>query len=249
MRAFLFAAVCVLLAAAGHGLAAGRAVPAWALLPALAGTALLGWCGGRRQRGPFAIGGGLLVAQGALHVLFGSVHGASGMRDMHSMRGMQGMPTTHGMQHGMSGVHGMGGMHGTHSMGEHGGPQLTAHLSEMLHASPAMLAAHVLAAVVCALWLWRGEEALFGLLRALAALAVPPLALRTALGPCRTEERPVSVRQRRDRDEGGIPRPGDVLLQHTVVRRGPPRGWAPNTTTPVPAAAYVYQAFAHPALP
>ncbi|MZE76573.1 hypothetical protein GTY57_05950, partial [Streptomyces sp. SID5475] len=43
------------------------------------------------------------------------------------------------------------------------------------HATLAMLAVHLLAALCCAVWLWRGEAAFFRLLRCLGSLALMPL--------------------------------------------------------------------------
>ncbi|MEY9214478.1 hypothetical protein NI17_019605 [Thermobifida halotolerans] len=82
--------------------------------------------------------------------------------------------------------------------------------------SSGMLAAHLGAALVCALWLRRGEAAAFRLARELRILLsgvllllAPPPAV-----PCPPEETPL-------RGSGPAPAVG-TLLRHTVVRRGPP---------------------------
>ena len=86
------------------------------------------------------------------------------------------------------------------------------------HTSTLMFAAHSLAAVVCGLWLWRGEAAAFRLGRALAAAVFVPLrlALRItgALSRPQLSERPIIP--------GPARRLRAALLQHVVSRRGPP---------------------------
>ncbi|GAB2822008.1 hypothetical protein [Streptomyces daliensis] len=246
-RAFLFAAVCVLLAGAGHATAAGHGLPPRVLGAAFAGVAVLGWLGARRQRGPLAIGGGLLGAQAALHLLFGRLAGTG-----HQSHGGHAAPGGHGGRHGAHMAHspmGSPGSMGSMDAGAAGsgaaagagagaggpGPSQWAELlGPTGHGSATMLAAHLLAALLCALWLWRGERALFGLLRALAALALPPLALCAAVrGACATAPAPRPVRRR---SPARTPRPPCALLLHTVSRRGPPTGPAPRSTTPVAPA-------------
>ncbi|MBB1247342.1 hypothetical protein GL263_27915, partial [Streptomyces durbertensis] len=80
------------------------------------------------------------------------------------------------------------------------------------HASAGMLAAHLLAAAVCGLWLWRGETALFRLLRLLRTLALPPLALDPA--PALLPE-PVRV-SRPARGDRPLPLQ-DTLLAHSLI--------------------------------
>ncbi|MFD6276898.1 hypothetical protein ACFWFI_15175 [Streptomyces sp. NPDC060209] len=71
LRTAVFTAVCVVLAAAGHGLAAGVGVPGWSLLAGFAGvftaTALLAG----RERTLLSITAALAAGQLALHILFG----------------------------------------------------------------------------------------------------------------------------------------------------------------------------------
>ncbi|WP_341849527.1 hypothetical protein [Streptomyces cellostaticus] len=93
-------------------------------------------------------------------------------------------------------MHQMGGMTGTVSSG--------------------MLAAHLLVAVLCGLWLAQGERAAFRLLRALADRAFVPLLLVLAVllpFPRRPRLRPCHRRVRR---------PRRLLLVHTLTTRGPP---------------------------
>ncbi|MGW1519608.1 hypothetical protein [Streptomyces sp. NPDC002287] len=55
VRAALFAAVCVLLAATGHLLMSGRPVPWWALAGAFAATAAGSWALAAGERGRRAV--------------------------------------------------------------------------------------------------------------------------------------------------------------------------------------------------
>ncbi|MER7951712.1 hypothetical protein ABTY59_30380 [Streptomyces sp. NPDC096079] len=70
MRAALFAAVCVLLAATGHILMSGHAVPGRTLGAALAGTAVGAWALGGRERGLLAVTSAAVAFQSALHLVF-----------------------------------------------------------------------------------------------------------------------------------------------------------------------------------
>lgn len=51
VRAAMFAAVCVVLAALAHVLMSGHHVPAWALATGLAATGAAGWSLAGRERG------------------------------------------------------------------------------------------------------------------------------------------------------------------------------------------------------
>ena len=98
LRAAVFAALCVLLAAGGHALATGTAPPVWVqavgFVPVFGAGCLLG----ARERSLAAIGAGTLTAQGGLHLAFDAVR----PHPMMLMRGMYGM-------------HDMGAMHMGHS--------------------------------------------------------------------------------------------------------------------------------------
>ncbi|TDQ55566.1 hypothetical protein [Actinorugispora endophytica] len=83
--------------------------------------------------------------------------------------------------------------------------------------SVGMLAAHIAAALICALWLRGGEDAAFTLARGLRTLLSGVLRLLGPLpaAPCPPPDRPRSWAE---------PRHGTgVVLRHVVVRRGPPR--------------------------
>jgi hypothetical protein len=207
LRAAVFAAVCVLLAAAGHGLAMGDMPPLWADAAAFAGVLALGWLLGGRERSLPGIGVAMLVVQACLHLSFDAAHGSvghagvPGMASMLGQGGATGAPATsfmsgHVMAPPMSG-------HVMASMSAH--PHLTVHAT----------AAHLLAALVASWWLRRGEAALWSLLRRAGTL-VPGL-----VAWWRDTPLPAPA--------GGAPRvPADpeppwlTPLRHAVSRRGPP---------------------------
>ncbi|MFJ8232197.1 hypothetical protein ACIQ9E_19865 [Streptomyces sp. NPDC094448] len=93
---------------------------------------------------------------------------------------------------------------------------------------PGMLAAHVLAAAVCGLWLARGEESFFRLARAVAALAFTPLKLLLAS----PDAHHVPRRRALPRTTGPARSGAAVLLGHTLVRRGPPPLTGTRATAP-----------------
>ncbi|MEU0061108.1 hypothetical protein [Streptomyces sp. NPDC006334] len=118
-----------------------------------------------------------------------------------------------GMDHAMSAMHSMGSMHdmgAVHSL-DHGTGAMS---------STGMLAAHLLAALVCGLWLAHGERAAFRVLRALAGWFVAPLRLilRLPAPPHRPR-----VRVRRARSDRA---PRELLLACALTSRGPPVGTA-----------------------
>ncbi|AXE75918.1 hypothetical protein [Streptomyces atratus] len=70
VRAAVFAATCVLLAALGHVLMSGSAVPWWAMAAAFATAAATAWLFSRRERGVLAVTSMVVAAQAALHTGF-----------------------------------------------------------------------------------------------------------------------------------------------------------------------------------
>ncbi|MGW1051431.1 hypothetical protein [Streptomyces sp. NPDC002521] len=123
LRAAVFAAVCVVLAALGHVLMSGQDVPAWALAAGLLATGAVGWCLTGRERGPRLIVPLVAAAQTALHTAFSfaqSVSGstpplAAGHTGMDMGMGSMPMGSTHsvdsmGMGHMGMGHMGMGHM-------------------------------------------------------------------------------------------------------------------------------------------
>jgi hypothetical protein len=222
-RAAIFAAVCVLTAALGHALASGAPLPWLSLGSAFTGTASVAWWVAGRERGAVVVTGSAVVAQLGLHSLFGLLRpapspaptGAEHAELMRHMSHEQLAEHMAGMETGSTGM-------GSTGMGSaHMGSMDMSAVGMMLpggHSSTLMFAAHSLAALVCGLWLWRGEAAAFRLARSLAAVLFVPLwrALRItgALpGPpppaCPVPAGPARVLRA-------------ALLQHVVSRRGPP---------------------------
>ncbi|GHI21422.1 hypothetical protein Shyd_27930 [Streptomyces hydrogenans] len=232
LRAALFAVVCVVLAAVGHSSMSAHALDPRTLLTAFAVTAAVAWCAAGRRRGPAAYAGGTLAAQAALHLAF-SLTGAHTPPAGGAATG-----TAHPPSH-------LG--HPDHLGHEaHSGPEaattadtvtrtltetattpdgLAALLAPVADGGPGMLAVHVLAALVCGLWLARGEAAFL----ALAEAALTPLRhlLAVPLGPVAV---PADPRRPVRRPRRNARRPHVVVLAHVLSRRGPPRPPVPRAT-------------------
>ncbi|WP_340380243.1 hypothetical protein U5640_31965 [Streptomyces sp. SS7] len=88
LRAAVFAALCVLLAAGGHALATGTAPPVWVQAAGFLPVFGAGYLLGGRERSLAAIGAGTVTAQGALHLAFGAAR-------PHATMVMQGMRLSH----------------------------------------------------------------------------------------------------------------------------------------------------------
>ncbi|KMO95299.1 hypothetical protein [Streptomyces roseus] len=222
-RAALFAAVCVLLASLGHLLMSGTAVPWWALAVAVAATAGVAWILAARERGLLAVTSATVAVQTVLHTGFslaqaavspstaqapppgagGHAHHAAhamGMADSGMTLPMQ---TPVRMPLPMATGHGIGSGSGSGSATPTG-----------------MLAAHLLAALLCGLWLAYGERGAFRVLRALAALLLVPLR-----GPLRPPA-PAGLPRRGLRPDLRARPLRGLLLVHVLTSRGPPPGTA-----------------------
>ncbi|WP_413760079.1 hypothetical protein [Streptomyces sp. MMBL 11-3] len=246
-RAAVFAAVCVLLAALGHVLMSGTAVPWWSMAAATAITGGAAWLLAGRERGPVPVGSAVVAVQAALHssfslaqvvarpaaagsgslgrrwadVLLCRAHPGAGAYPQHTA-----VPTSTGstgsMHHPMESMHSMGSMDAMGSMGS----MDPAGAADFLHhtmgglSSTGMLAAHLLAALLCGLWLAHGERAAFRILRALAGWAVAPLRLLLLLPA--PPHRP-RLRVRRGHT-GHVLR--QLFLTRAITSRGPPEGTA-----------------------
>jgi hypothetical protein len=196
-RSAVFAGVCVSVTGAGHALMSGAGLPVWALLYAFATvTAGAWWFTGRRRSGLFTTGATVLT-QFLLHCVF--VAGQLVAR----------MNTAAAQRASVAG--GMPGTAGGHSMGN-GTPM------PMREWTPGMFGAHLLAALVCALWLWRGEVAAGRLARVLASLVVAPLRRARRIRAPRLPLPPAPPRAVLRPRVG----PYLVLIRHAVTRRGPP---------------------------
>ncbi|MEU9343672.1 hypothetical protein AB0D74_20930 [Streptomyces sp. NPDC048278] len=202
IRSAVFAAVCVLLAALGHVLMSGSRVPAWALAAALALTGALGWTLSGRERGLPLVVSAAVGAQTALHSGFS----AAQVWTTHTAPPMD-MAAMH-----MGSAH-MGPMHMAPA---HTDPVEYLGFGTGGTASTGMFAAHLLAALLCGLWLGHGERAAFRIVRAVAGRLVAPLRLLLALPV--TPERP-RLRPRRRRSDRA---PRLRLLVHAITSRGPP---------------------------
>lgn len=230
IRAAVFAAVCVLLAALGHVLMSGSAVPSWTVAAGFVGTCAAGWSLAGRERGLRLVVSVAVLAQGALHLVLPQAGPASApgsrtagaARAAHHPRGTPG-----GASEDAGDVVGVLGMshpgHTADTLTEH-----TGHVRHLVHvadgvggtSSFGMLAAHALAALLSGLWLAHGERAAFCLLRTVAGWLAAPLRLPVVVLPVPSHRpRPKPVRERADQAPG-------VRLAHTIISRGPPAGAA-----------------------
>ncbi|MFI8946436.1 hypothetical protein ACIGO6_07930 [Streptomyces sp. NPDC053750] len=237
VRAAVFAALCVLLAALGHVLMSGTAVPWWAVAAGTVATGTAAWWLADRERGPLAVVGGAVAAQTALHVTFSLAQATRRPRsgaesslagrwlDVLLCRMPSGAGAPTGAEQGTmpmpmsTGDHGAHALHALHSLRGMNGMEPVDHAMGGM-SSAGMLTAHLVAALVCGLWLAHGERAAFRIVRALAARLVAPLRLllRLPVPPHRPR-----VRTRRAASERA---PRRLLLAHAITSRGPPAGVA-----------------------
>ncbi|MEU6389416.1 hypothetical protein [Streptomyces sp. NPDC046939] len=236
----MFAAVCVTLASAGHVLMTGVPVPWPALVLAGVGTGLAGWAfaaAERRRRTVIVL---TVTVQAGLHQAFAlaqslarpvSMPGATSARGPDWAQMLCGNPSpqeaaraydlavragllhsTHlqaaagdgaAMPHGMAGIPGMSGVHHLGGMTEGG-------------TSWGMPAAHLLAALLCGVWLAQGERAAFRVLRSVADRAFVPLCLILAVCPACDVPSPIR------RSSAPVARLRPQFLAHALTSRGPP---------------------------
>ncbi|MGV9388409.1 hypothetical protein ACWDQL_04640 [Streptomyces olivaceus] len=251
VRAGVFAAVCVLLAALGHATMSGEPVPWWTLAAGAGATGAVGWLLAGRERGLPLVVTVVTAAQLVLHETFSKAQTLAAPSFSHPPASTgTGSPYAHSLHTGSLGTHSMGstGMSWMHTgsmggmdtgsmggmdMGSMGGMDMSGaahvghgmpglgHVHSMSGASSVgMFAAHLLAAVLCGLWLAHGERAVFRVLRAAAAWLAAPLRLLLALPTpvCRP-----SVRRRRTAVVDATVR---LLLRSSLTFRGPPVGAA-----------------------
>ncbi|WP_438309747.1 hypothetical protein ACSHWO_01780 [Streptomyces sp. HUAS TT3] len=228
-RAAIFAAVCVLLAATGHVLMSDTAVPWWALLPAFAGTSGAAWALAGRERGQFAVAITTVAVQAVLHAGFSLAQsllrpplppGSPFARQWAAYLLCGERTPTGTTMAGPHAHHAVDTMAAAAAAAAGTGPHTTGH--DMAGMSPGgMLAAHLLAAVLCGLWLGCAERSVFRCLRALAGwLRAPLRVLFGLLAPVPHRPHP---RVRRARYRGAL---RELLLVHAITSRGPPRGTA-----------------------
>ncbi|MEV0447582.1 hypothetical protein [Streptomyces sp. NPDC050600] len=232
VRAALFAAVCVLLAATGHILMSGRPVAVGVLGAAFAATSAVAWAVGARERGLCAVTTAAVAVQSVLHSVFSWAQSGGGAASHAGMDMGQAGHTGHlsvARPPAAIGAHDAHDAHDMASMASSLGdltdltdPARLADLSGFsLSSSSGMLAAHLLAALLSGLWLAYGERGAFRLLRALPAGLFRPLGLLLAAGPV-----PVDRPRFRPVRPGDERAPRRLHLAHSLVSRGPPRAGA-----------------------
>lgn len=250
LRAAVFAAVCVVLAAAGHTLASCATVPLWTLGAGFLGAlALVAPLAGRERSLP-GIVALLALGQTVLHTLFGlGQHGtatmSSGAMSMGSMPGMSdatlveraarlvcgtgaaAITPVHAYRI-LSQAHLLTGS-GTDMSAMHHAADATGSSASLLPSLP-MLLGHVLAAVAVGWLLRRGDLAVLRLMElsahgvaegALVRSLRAALALVRALCAGLPAAPEAGPRQRRTAGDEP-PAPHATALQHSVIRRGPP---------------------------
>ncbi|MFJ9950440.1 hypothetical protein [Kitasatospora sp. NPDC091207] len=275
LRAVVFAALCVALAATAHVAMAGAGVSPPVLAGAFGLTLGFGWllAGKRRGLGPISVW--MVAAQSALHLTFAQAGALTADRggggplattdwtglllcnpdrapvglspaDLARMAGIDpDVPPGAGVRaltgahhlaatgsgpssavpgHAMTGTGGGPGLSGdATASGLPGASGMSGHDMATHSMSAGMITAHVLAALACALLLWRGEAALARLFELLGALGtvltgVLLLPLLALFARPRGFRPPVPPRPAAHRAR--LPRL--VLLSHALVRRGPP---------------------------
>ncbi|MEU0130335.1 hypothetical protein [Streptomyces sp. NPDC006289] len=250
LRTAVFTAVCVVLAAAGHGIAAGSGVSGWPLAAGFAGVFAVAAALAGRERTLLSITAALAAGQVALHVLFGLgrhapaaaapsgddslIHFAAGL-----VCGAGPAQLTAGDAHRIVTTAGLdpatvaqGHPHLASGATAAADPAAMASMMSGLPSLP-MFLGHLLAALATGWLLRRGEIALFRL-AGLSARSGRQLAAGARLGALRAAMalvralraglpgRPTTgPRLPRIAADAPAPVTGDPL-QHMVIRRGPP---------------------------
>jgi hypothetical protein len=228
VRAAVFAAVCVLLAALGHTMMSGCSVPWWAMVAGALVTGGAGWALAGRERGPALILSLMVGAQAALHWGFSLAESAVQSTGSGAAGGGMGAMTAGTMRHDMGSMD-MGSMDmGSMNMGSmgmsHSGHMGSGAESGLGHwwlsgmPSIGMSGAHLVAAVLCGLWLGYGERVAYRLLRAVAGWLAAPLRLVFTLPALPRRPRRLA---RRSRSRWA---PYRLHLVHAITTRGPPFG-------------------------
>lgn len=247
LRAAVFSAVCVAVSGMGHAFASGAAVPVWAWFAGWAGVLCVVAPLAGRERSLPGISVTLLAGELGLHLVFCIGQGqAMGARPERSggvlllaerlvCNGRPGHPTVFEAarivrQAGIDPARVTGPTHGMPGMAGTAGPSMHAMPWSAMF-TPAMLVAHMAAGLVAGWLLRHGEAALWRTVRLSAVVAehllvVVPLtcffaAVRVLVVVAGLLERRRLSRARHRRG----PRAGrlrSVVLQHCVIRRGPP---------------------------
>jgi hypothetical protein len=236
-RAAVFAAVCVVLSAAGHALMTSEPLAAWTVGGGFAAVFAVAYAAGGRERGWAGMAGLLALGQIGLHTLFsfGSACAAAPTPTAGHTGGLSVLDrllcgSRDGDGHIMLpqgwSAHEVVAAAGIDPATPGALPSPTAqgagHASGpmLFDGGLGMLAAHVAAAFVAAWWLRQGEAALFRLLGHLHSVAIAPLRAVLALlfGTVPAGTGPTAV----PRPWTTVLRPVSAHLRHAVVRRGPP---------------------------
>ncbi|MFI2235055.1 PE-PGRS family protein [Streptomyces chrestomyceticus] len=241
LRAGVFAAVCVLLAALGHALMSDAPVPWWVLLGAVTATALGAWSLAARERGPLFVTSLTLATQAALHCAFSfgqsvaatvsaTAATGGGQASLAQRWAASLMCGTVGpipqreaeqMLHeaGIGRRYGeaMADLHSSHSAHGMDGMHTMHDMPGMGGSMTGMVAAHVLVALLSAWWLCGGERAAFRVVRTVSVRLFVPLALvlRAVLPEPPRPARPVRREPRQPLRR--------LILVHVIWLRGPPR--------------------------
>lgn len=242
----MFAATCVLLSSLGHVLMSGSSAPWWTMAAAFAGTSAAGWSLAGRERGLPAVTAATVGVQAALHGAFALAQaaatlpsapvGSAGLGALARRWAQYALCAPPALLPRLPAPPGGGGGHAQYAM--HDVHPMTAGAMQMAASMPmpagsagpdagagamspvGMLAGHLLAALLCGLWLAYGERGAFRVLRAVAARLLVPLRLLFRLPVPAHRPRVRFGRDHRAR----VPR--RLLLAHTLTSRGPPRGTA-----------------------
>ncbi|WP_435838952.1 hypothetical protein [Streptodolium elevatio] len=238
-RAAVFAAVCVVLSAAGHAFMTSEPLPVWTVAAGFAGVFAVAYAAAGRERSWAGIAALLAVGQVALHTLFSFGMAASATAMSGHAGGTAPLSVLDRLLCGGRDASGHiilpPGWSARDIVAAAGlDPDAAGALPTSVPAADAahgagpmlfdggfgMLAAHLAAALAAAWWLRRGEAALFGVLRRLHAVAVAPLRAVLALlfGTVPAGYVPSAAR----RVGRTAARPRTAHLRHDVVRRGPP---------------------------
>ncbi|WP_431043169.1 hypothetical protein ACQUSR_15605 [Streptomyces sp. P1-3] len=244
LRAAVFTAACVALAAGGHALASCAPVPLWTLAAGGLGVFAVVVALAGRERSLPGIAAALALGQLALHTLFGLAQQGSAMAQARGADGSESRVIALAAKLLCESAPGRLDAARAHQIVTNAGIDPTAHggahagaagpaahpsLLETLPPSPSMVLGHLLAALAAGWLLRRGEAALWRVVR-LSTAGVGVRALRAALRLVRALRtgllRPepltgVRVSRADRRDELGPTH--TVALQHSVIRRGPPR--------------------------
>ncbi|MFE7897120.1 hypothetical protein ACFU3E_06170 [Streptomyces sp. NPDC057424] len=243
LRAAVFAAVCVVLAGAGHALASCDAIPLWTLGAGFLGAALVAAPLAGRVRSLAGITALLAVGQTVLHTLFGlGQHGTAAVTSSvpaggsdaaliqqaaRFVCGTTAAAISPAQAHRILTEARIQPSTGAHT---HLPADAVAGAQASLWPSLPMLLGHVLAALAAGWLLRHGDLALLrltelsaqgvaegALVRSLRAALSLVRALRAGL-PGAPEARPHPAHAARP----APPMPRTMALQHTVIRRGPP---------------------------